>query len=142
MLAVILALATAITWGANPLIARKAMLKADVMTANFYGIIAGLVVVTAFSFFSGELALLPTVPQDQVLTFVAVGISTIVLGRTFYYQSIIRIGAGPSIAISSASILVAPAIAFFYLNEVINLKMAVGIVMVFAGIFFIARRDD
>lgn len=142
MLGVLLALATAIAWGANPLFARRAMLKLDVITTNFYGILAGLVVVTVFSYFSGDLAQLPLMRPDQLLIFVAVGIFTIVLGRTFYYLSIIKIGAGPSISIVASSILVAPAIALFALEELISPKMALGIVMVFAGVYFIARREQ
>ncbi len=141
MLGVALALATAIIWGANPLFARRAMIKTDVITTNFYGIIVGLLVVTAYSFFAGDLAVLPELRSDQILTFVAVGISTIALGRTAYYISIKRIGAGPSISIMSTSILVAPTIAFVWLQEAISLKMAIGVLMVFAGVFFIARRD-
>lgn len=118
------------------------MLKVDVVTTNFYGILAGLVIITLFSFFSGDLAALPSLGPDQFLAFVAVGICTIVLGRTMYYVSITRIGAGASISIVASSILVATAIAFFALNEIINLKMAVGVLMVFAGVYFIARKDQ
>jgi len=142
VLAILLALGTAISWGTNPLFARRAMLKVDVLGANFYGILAGLFVITAYSFFSGEMTALPTLRLDQFLTFALLGIVTIALGRTFYYVSITKIGAGPSISIVAASILVAPTIALFVLNELINLKMATGIVMVFAGVYFIAMRGE
>lgn len=142
MLAVLLALATALSWGTNPLFARRAMLKVDVVTTNFYGILAGLVVITVVSYFSGDLAFVPTMRSDQFLTFAAVGIVTIALGRTFYYLSITRIGAGRSISIVASSILVAPTIALFALNELISLKMALGILMVFAGVYFVARREE
>lgn len=142
MLAVLLSLATAISWGTNPLFARRAMLKLDILSTNFYGILAGLVVVTTYSFFSGDLAVIPTLHPEQFLTFAVVGITTIVLGRTMYYVSITKIGAGPSISIVGASILVAPAVALLAFNEVVNLKMALGILMVFVGLYFIARRAE
>lgn len=141
MLAVLFALATAICWGTNPLFARRAMLKVDIVTTNFYGILAGLVIITAFSFLSGDLAALPGLGPEQFLAFVVVGICTIVLGRTMYYVGITRIGAGPSISIVASSILVSTAAAFFTLNEIINLKMAVGVLMVFAGVYFISRKE-
>jgi drug/metabolite transporter (DMT)-like permease len=139
---VLLALTTAISWGINPLFARKAMERVDVLTTNFFGILAGLALMLGVSYFTGDLALLPAARPDQLLIFAVVGIVTIILGRTFYYISITRIGAGRSISIVASSILVAPTLALFLLREPLTLKMGVGILLVFAGVFLIARRGE
>ncbi len=142
MLGVFFALAAAICWGSNPVFARHTMARLHVFVANFYATIVGLILLVIFSYFSGDLAVLPSVPSDQYLVFAGVGICTIVLGRTSYYLSIHRIGAGSSIAIVGASVLVAPVIAFLALNEMISVTSAIGIVLVFIGIYFVAQRDQ
>jgi len=142
VLAILFALGTAVSWGINPLFARRAMLKVDVVTTNFYGIIAGLIAISAFSFFAGDLESLPGIRPEQFLTFAVVGILTIALGRTMYYVSITRVGAGRSISIVASSVLVASVVAIFALNEAVDFKTALGIVLVFAGVCLIARREE
>lgn len=139
---ILFALLTAFCWGLMSLLVRKGTFKIDPVAANLYSLPAGFVVVLLVGLFTGDLALVYSASPYQWLVFTAAGIVAFVLGRAVFYVSIARIGAGTTVSVSASSTLVTPLMAIVLFGEVVNFQLALGIILIFTGIFIITRRPS
>lgn len=126
-------------WGLNNVLVSRGTRRVDPIVASFVSILPGLLLVLVIIVAKGEARYIFEATPLQLFAFVGAGVTNYLLGRSFNYISIHSIGANRSSSVIATRVLVAPAMAIVVLHEMITLKIAIGIILVFTGIFLVSR---
>ena len=129
-------------WGSTGVLASKGMEKLGALIATFYSNASGAVVLILITIVTGEIEYLFKVTLYQFVFLALAGIASFVMGRSFYFHAITQVGASRAVPITSATVLTGPLIAFILFREAITINIALGIVLIFAGIFLITKRES
>lgn len=134
---VVLSLLAAACWSVTAVFVRKgASLGADVIEGTFLSLAANTALLAVLVLlFSDPVEYLGCGALAYVL-FAMAGILHNCLGRTLWYESINRIGAATSTAVSHTSPLISTILAVVLLGERVSLPMSVGVVLVVMGAHF------
>lgn len=122
------------------MLASKATERVDSATLNYLSAFPAAFILLIAAVVSGQALRLGSIRLTELLFLVLTGIANYVVGRTLYYTSIQRIGAGRTVPISNLSVMVAPVLALFVLGEPFTAKVGGGILLVFIGIYLLTRR--
>jgi transporter family protein len=134
MLAIVLALSAAASWGFSAILVRLGLRDMSTAMGTLISLVAGLLI-------SGALALatqreaLAAVSMSTVALFALIGILNFPMGRFFNYLSMSRLGVARSTPLLASAPLFAVLIAVLVTGEEITLASAAGIVLIFAGLY-------
>ena len=136
-----LALVASVSWAVGSVLIRLGIDYVSSRTATFLSIAAGLVYVLTLALIIDAPAFLD-LSLGVVAGFTLVGLLAFAAGRFLYYTSVGLIGVGRATAIGGAVPIVSAAMAVIFLNEVLTIPLAVGIVAVAGGIGLIVTQES
>ena len=136
-----LALVASVSWAVGSVLIRLGLEHVGARAATFLSVAAGFVYVLTLALIIDAPAFLD-VTIGVVLGFTLVGLLSFVAGRFLYYTSVGLIGVGRATAIGGAVPIVSAAMAVIFLNEVLTIPLAVGIVAVAGGIGLIVTQES
>ena len=133
-----MALCAAIAYALSFILSKRGMRYSTPITITFVSPLVQTVVLFAIVFaFTG----IPTTPKFVFVLFIIAGIRQVV-GRQLTYIGIEKIGAARSGPIRASVPLWSAALAISFLGETMTLAIAIGTLLVFAGILLISWRAD
>ena len=128
-----LVLLSTIAWASTALVARKYLRKVNAGVISFYRFLITFILLFLYlSFFSSFNIFIP-----QIAVGIIVGMGTI-----FYYEAIHRIKAAQVSALELSSPFFAALLGFFILHEKITGMQIFGMMLLFMGIYFLAKREE
>lgn len=133
MLATLLAVAAAASWGFSAVLVRMALRDISTTLGTLVSLIAGLVY-TALLVLVFEFDALLSVSLSGVLFFAVIGILNFPMGRFFNYMGMSRIGVSRSTPILASAPVFAVVIAIVFLGERLDLGTLIGAGFIFAGL--------
>lgn len=139
----ILALFSAFLFGINPIVLKIGLRNASSDIAVFVGLMTGLPLLLLVSPALGGFDL-DQVSGLALFYFALGGLLGVVLGRTFLYMSIDRLGSSRATTFKNSAPLVTALVAFLFLHEIVDLQRAGGIILVTLGLTLVgqmARRQ-
>ena len=137
-LAVVLALAAAVSWGLSTVLVRQGLTYFSTATGTLVSLATGVALVSLLvaAFQSAEVARIST---SAVLLFALIGILNFPLGRFFNYMSVERLGVGRSTPILASAPLFAMALAVIFTGESVTFATLAGTFLILAGLYVTLR---
>ena len=133
------AILSGVTYGVFQIINRRGVARMDIFRATFILLFVSAVVMIGASVFMEDLNDLFNAPLHAILYFALAGFLHFFLGWTFFSESQKRAGAARTGALVGATPLFAAAIAWLFLNEALSEITLLGIGLVLAGVYLVAR---
>lgn len=128
-----LALTSAVLWGAIPVLIRKGLPHSNASVAVLLGLLASVpLLFLVFSFHPRPVT--QAVAPQAALWFAAVGIMGPCLGRVFNYIGVERLGAARATPLVNTSPLFTTVLALIFLREQVTPKILLGVLSIVAGI--------
>jgi drug/metabolite transporter (DMT)-like permease len=128
-----LALTSAVLWGAIPVLIRKGLPHSNASVAVLLGLLASVpLLFLVFSFHPRPVT--QAVAPQAALWFAAVGIMGPCLGRVFNYIGVERLGAARATPLVNTSPLFTTVLALICLREQVTPKILLGVLSIVAGI--------
>lgn len=128
-----LALVAAFSFGLNAVLVRKAMRHTTPATATVSVAAVQVLILSSLLVFDR-----PTFNTEAVLYFIAAGFFAAILGRTFNYMSIDKLGVPVSTALTGTNPLWAMVLGVLFLGEEVTLPIISGSVLVVVGVALIS----
>jgi drug/metabolite transporter (DMT)-like permease len=138
VLAVTLALASALSWGFSAVLVRKGLAEMPTTTGTHVSLLAGLVFTAALVLIF-ERDELTSLSASAILTFALIGTLNFPLGRFFNYMSIGRLGVGRSTPILASAPLFAMILAVVFTGEELSLATLAGTALILSGLYVTLR---
>lgn len=129
-----LILTAACIWGLCAVLTKKYLSKISAAHIVFYRFITAFVLLFIYIFSTSQLA---TPNNYQLILGVVVGI-----GIILYYEGFQRIKAAQVSALELASPFFAAILGFLILRETVTIFQIIGILLMFLGVYFLAKRED
>lgn len=133
MLAIVLALGAAASWGMSAVLVRHGLRDLSTSMGTLLSLTSGLVV-TAVLVVVLELDALLAVSWIGIALFGLIGILNFPMGRFFNYMAMSRLGVGRSTPLLASSPLFAVIIAVLFIGEHITLATGAGIALILSGL--------
>jgi len=131
----LLTLSATIAWATTGIVTRKYLRQMNAGVVTFYRfLIASTLFLTYFTIAKSSLVFSNIY---QILVGITVGI-----GYIFYYEGIKRIKAAQCAALELSAPFFAAVLSFFILEEKITLMQISGMLLLFAGIFFLSKKEE
>ncbi|SON57759.1 EamA-like transporter family protein [Hartmannibacter diazotrophicus] len=140
MFGAMLAFGSAAFFGLNTACIRRGVLKSTVLQAMAITVPLGVPLFLAFAAAMGGFTVMRDWQLSTWLLMALAGIVHLVIGRYGNYRATQALGAALSTPVQQLSILVALALAFFFLGETVNAVNAFGILLVLVGPMAVVRR--
>lgn len=140
MFGALLAFASAAFFGLNNATVRRGVLKSTVLQGMAITVPLGVPIFAVFSLLLGGFAALTDWHLSAWLWMAMAGVVHFVVGRYGNYRATQALGATLSTPIQQFSILIALLLAFFFLDESVNLVNLFGIVLVILGPMVVVQR--
>lgn len=137
---VLLALATAVTWGSREILLRKAFEASKPVHGLFATMVATSILSFAAAFFF-ESAFWNRLTAADVLLWSTIGLLHFPVAMTLYYQGIDSVGASRTSVVSNTSAIVTPLLGMALLSEPSSLNITAGVFAAGAGIFMVSASD-
>ena len=129
-----LVLVSTITWASTALIARKYLRNVDAGVISFYRFSIAFLLFSTYLILFSRLSISS---YAQIATGIIVGLGTI-----FYYEGLHRIKAAQVSALELSSPFFAAILGFVVLGEALTYMQMAGMMMLFLGIYFLAKREE
>ena len=133
MLAIVLALGAAASWGMSAVLVRHGLRDLSTSMGTLLSLTSGLIV-TALLVAVLELDALLAVSWTGIALFGLIGILNFPMGRFFNYMAMSRLGVGRSTPLLASSPLFAVIIAVLFIGEHITLATGAGIALILSGL--------
>ncbi len=133
MLAIVLALGAAASWGMSAVLVRHGLRDLSTSMGTLLSLTSGLLV-TALLVAVLELDALLAVSWTGIALFGLIGILNFPMGRFFNYMAMSRLGVGRSTPLLASSPLFAVIIAVLFIGEHITLATGAGIALILSGL--------
>ncbi len=139
MVAILFALAAALSWGISSVFVRLGLRYVSTTLGTLVSLFSGLL-------FIGVLALLLQLDDLKALSlaaialFALIGVLNFAIGRYFNFMSISHLGIGRSTPILASSPLFAMVIAVAFTGESVSAGTLVGTALILAGVYVTIRR--
>ena len=133
MLAIVLALGAAASWGMSAVLVRHGLRDLSTSMGTLLSLTSGLLV-TALLVAVLELDALLAVSWTGIALFGLIGILNFPMGRVFNYMAMSRLGVGRSTPLLASSPLFAVIIAVLFIGEHITLATGAGIALILSGL--------
>lgn len=127
------ALASAVLWGAIPVLVRKGLAHSSASVAVLLGLLAS-VPLLVLVFVCHPRSAVQTIAPQAALWFAAVGIMGPCLGRVFNYLGVARLGAARATPLINSSPLFTTVFALVFLGEQVTPRIALGVLCIVAGV--------
>lgn len=134
MLAILLAIAAASSWGLSAVLVRRGLRDLSTSAGTLLSLASGLIF-TALLVALFQFDALLAVSWRAVVLFGLIGILNFPMGRFFNYLAIGRLGVGRSTPLLASSPLFAVLIAVMVTGEQLTLATVVGIALILGGVF-------
>lgn len=134
MVAIVLAVAAAASWGFSAVLVRRGLRDLSTSAGTLLSLSAGLVF-TAILVALLEFSALRSVSWTAVALFGIIGILNFPIGRFCNYMAMSRLGVGRSTPLLASSPLFAVIIAVAFTGESLTLAIAAGIALILGGVF-------
>jgi drug/metabolite transporter (DMT)-like permease len=141
ILPIVLAILTAILFGLSKIFIRKGISDVDPNFGVFITLLPAIPILTFFVIISGEIRLVLSVSLSTLLYLFAAGVLSLILGRVFAYTSIDLIGAARSSQLTSLQLVFAVILGLIFLQETLDILMALGIVIIGIGLIFVSTSS-
>ena len=130
----------ALGFGLSAVFIKAAMSSVSVKTATVVSLISSTVVTMIFALIFHSKEILALSPM-AFLWFILAGLITFLGGRLLNFQAINLVGASKASAVVSATPLFAAILAVTFLNETVNLMLAIGTMMIATGIALVVMQE-
>ena len=130
----------ALGFGLSAVFIKAAMSSVSVKTATVVSLISSTVVTMIFALIFHSKEILALSPM-AFLWFILAGFITFLGGRLLNFQAINLVGASKASAVVSATPLFAAILAVTFLNETVNLMLAIGTMMIATGIALVVMQE-
>ena len=130
----------ALGFGLSAVFIKAAMSSVSVKTATVVSLISSTVVTMIFALIFHSKEILAISPM-AFLWFILAGLITFLGGRLLNFQAINLVGASKASAVVSATPLFAAILAVTFLNETVNLILAIGTMMIVTGIALVVMQE-
>ena len=130
----------ALGFGLSAVFIKAAMSSVSVKTATVVSLISSTVVTMIFALIFHSKEILALSPM-AFLWFILAGLITFLGGRLLNFQAINLVGASKASAVVSATPLFAAILAVTFLNETVNLILAIGTMMIVTGIALVVMQE-
>jgi len=130
----------ALGFGLSAVFIKAAMSSVSVKTATVVSLISSTVVTMIFALIFHSKEILALSPM-AFLWFILAGLITFLGGRLLNFQAINLVGASKASAVVSATPLFAAILAVTFLNETVNLMLAIGTMMIVTGIALVVMQE-
>jgi len=130
----------ALGFGLSAVFIKAAMSSVSVKTATVVSLISSTVVTMIFALICHSKEILALSPM-AFLWFILAGLITFLGGRLLNFQAINLVGASKASAVVSATPLFAAILAVTFLNETVNLMLAIGTMMIATGIALVVMQE-
>jgi transporter family protein len=141
-LGVVMGLLCAASWAVGSVSIRNLARKLDPFTLNAPRTLAAGVLMMIMVLVMGRIPLYATVTPYKLFFLVAsIAISSVV-GDALYVTSIARMGVSRTIPIANSYPVLTLVLGLVFLNEKLSWPIAVGLVLVFAGVLLVSRRSE
>jgi len=137
---ILLSLMAALGFGLSAVFIKAAMSSVSVKTATVVSLISSTVVTMIFALIFHSKEILALSPM-AFLWFILAGFITFLGGRLLNFQAINLVGASKASAVVSATPLFAAILAVTFLNETVNLMLAIGTMMIATGIALVVMQE-
>ncbi|MSQ31519.1 MAG: EamA family transporter [Dehalococcoidia bacterium] len=134
MIAIVLAIAAAASWGFSAVLVRRGLRDLSTSAGTLLSLAAGLVC-TAILVALLEFDELLSVSWTAVALFAVIGVLNFPIGRFCNYMAMGRLGVARSTPLLASSPLFAVIIAVVFTGESLTLVTAAGIALIFSGLF-------
>jgi drug/metabolite transporter (DMT)-like permease len=141
-LGALLALGSAVAFAGNRAFVSRPLVKSDPEIPTYFTLVAGVIVTGIVMFLSNEEGNLLQMTLIVVVIFAAVGVFHFAIGRQISYIAEKNIGANQASPIISAQIVYAVLLAIALLGETVNLGIAIGTILILAGILLLEVRSS
>ena len=135
---IVYALIAGILWGIGPLLLKKGLTHSNVSTAILIEQSVSVITLASLAGIQGEL-LGVGLSLKALAAFVAAGAVGASFGKIFFYKGIDTLGASKSVSIKNSSPILTTLLAIVVLGERVTLPIAVGVVLIVAGIILLTR---
>lgn len=134
MLAILLALAAASSWGFSAVLVRLGLRDMTTSMGTLISLVAGLLLTGVLAVATQSEAL-SQLSLTTIALFAVIGILNFPMGRFFNYLSMSRLGVARSTPLLASAPLFAVILAVFLTGEDLRLATGVGIALIFAGLY-------
>lgn len=136
------ALISGLLWGIGPLLLKRGMMLSNVSTATLTQQYVSVITLVVIASVQGEVFQLWDIPAMAFWAFVAAGAVGASFGKIFYYKGIDIVGASKSASVKNSSPILTTLLAVILLGEELTLPIAVGVVLIVAGILVLTRMES
>jgi drug/metabolite transporter (DMT)-like permease len=137
---ILYALVAGLFWGTSPVLVKRGLAGADVSAATLYQQATILLTLFAAALLEGDL-FAGKIPISAVFVFAGTGVVGAYLGRTLFVKSVDQIGASRAQSLNNTSPLVTVLLAAAVLGERLSFSIAVGVMFIISGVFFVTRSE-
>ena len=138
-LAVVLALAAAISWGLGSVLVKQGQRYMATAAGTLISLIAGCAFIGLLAI-AFEREAVSSLSGTAIVLFALIGILNFPIGRFFNYMSIDHLGVGRSTPILAASPLFAMVFAVAFTGESVRLATFIGTALILFGLYVTLRR--
>ena len=128
-----------VCWGLMGVFSVKATKGIHPVVAAFVSTVTGVLLLLAVVAMLGQIQVIPGIGQSVLALLALAGVTEYGVGRTMMFFSMRNVGAARTAPIANTSILLAPLLAAFMMNEAPSPKIFLGLLCAFIGSFLIAR---
>ena len=134
----LLALASSVCFGINPILIKRGLKNSSSNTAVVVSLISGWIVLTLSAPGFGGFQL-DKLTVDATIFFVLSGVFGVILGRVTFYWTIEKLGSSRASTVKNSAPVITTVLAVFVLNESLDLLRWGAIGLVTAGLMLIGR---
>lgn len=134
---IVFAIAAAFLWGLDAVLIRKGAESVEIIFGTLVYQLTGVALIVPLVVAFGPGGYLQA-GFKPVLMFLITGFSGVFLGRVLYNTSIREIGASRATPIAGTAPILSVIFAIFFASEPFQLKVAVGVAMIFCGVYLIS----
>src|SRR3990170_3077420 len=127
MVAIVLALATALCWAMTGILAVEGTKRINPLVGSFVSQLSNIPVTFVVVAALGRLGFLDQFGLYQVLMLILAGVLNYVAGRTFLFYAVRAVGAAKAQPITQLQVLASQLLAALILQEVVSARSIVGI---------------
>jgi drug/metabolite transporter (DMT)-like permease len=138
VVAVILAIAAAVSWGFSASLVRMGLRYLSTATGTLISLVAGCVLTLALVLIF-ELDALTSLSAEALALFAVIGVLNFPLGRFLNYMSVARLGVGRSTPILASSPLFAMVLAVIFTSESVSVATFIGTALILSGLYITLR---
>jgi drug/metabolite transporter (DMT)-like permease len=140
MIGEISALSAAICWAVAAVLYKKALRNTSILVANLVRtVFAALLLLVIFPATKGQSSI---ITFNQLALIIIAGIIGVVIGDTFYFMGLKKIGISRTQSISSSYPFYSMLLAAIFLNEELSFTVAIGTPLIVIGIILVSLSKN